>query len=101
MGASKEVTGANGAPRGAMDNSGAAMINTDGAPKEATEIITKVMEVTEEANMAETDMEPQLEARPPEGALEVVGASKAEGVGVDPNVVDPKEEDVTIPIRYV
>merc|ERR1711976_1000013 len=63
------------------------------------EIITKVMEATvEEAKVMEV-MEPQLEARPPEGVLEVVGASTAEGVGVDPNVEDPKEEDVTTPIR--
>merc|ERR1719245_2631226 len=54
--------------------------------------------MVEEAKVMEV-MEPQPEARPPEGVLEVVGASTAEGVGVDPNVEDPKEEDVTTPIR--
>merc|ERR1711963_296190 len=81
---------ANGVPKGAMANSGAVMINMDGAHKAAMEIITKVMEaMVEEAKVMEA-MEPQLEARPPEGVLEVVG---------DPNVEDPKEEDVTTPIR--
>ena len=99
MGASKEVMEANGVPKGAMANSGAVMINMDGAHKAVMEIITKVMEATvEEAKVMEV-MEPQPEARPPEGVLEVVGASTAEGVGVDPNVEDPKEEDVTTPIR--
>ena len=97
MGAFKEVMEANGAHRGAMDSNGAVMTNTDGAHKEAMEIITKVMEVTEVKVMEV--MEPQLVAKPPEGALEDAGASKAEGVEVDPNVVDPKEEDVTTHIR--
>ena len=99
MGASKEVMEANGVPKGAMDNSGADMINTDGAHKGAMEIIIKVMEATEEGAKVMEVMELQLEARPPEGVLEVVGASTAEGVGVDPNVEDPKEADVTTPIR--